>query len=61
MRSVLDFTNKINQPGTKKDEVLEENLMDVRRILKNSTHNKNSDSLQVKEASGTNTRKTGLI
>jgi hypothetical protein len=37
LRSVLNFSSKLNQPGAKKDEVLEENLMDVRRILKNTT------------------------
>jgi hypothetical protein len=32
----LDFSSKNHQPGNKKDEVLEENLLDVRRILKNT-------------------------
>lgn len=35
-RYPLDFTIKNHQAGNRKDEVLEENLMDVRRILKNS-------------------------
>ncbi len=37
LRSVIDFSNKIKNPGEKKDEVLEENLLDVKRLLKNST------------------------
>ena len=40
MRSVLDFSNKIKGPGEKKDEVLEENLLDVKRLLKNSNASK---------------------
>ena len=36
LRYALDFTVKNHQAGAKKDEVLEENLLDVRRILKNS-------------------------
>ena len=36
LRTALDFTVKNNQPGTKKDEVLEENLMDVKKLLKNA-------------------------
>ena len=39
VRSVLDFSVKNQQPGVKKDEVLEENMLDVRRILKNSMNN----------------------
>lgn len=35
-RHALDFSNKNYQAGSKKDEVVEENLLDVRRILKNS-------------------------
>ncbi len=35
-RYALDFSVKNHQAGNKKDEVLEENLLDVRRILKNS-------------------------
>jgi hypothetical protein len=46
LRSVLDFSNKTTQPGAKKDEVLEENLLDVRRILKNT--------IAVNTASGNN-------
>lgn len=34
--AALDFNTKNYMPGNKKDEVLEENLLDVRRILKNS-------------------------
>lgn len=52
IRSVLDFTTKNNQPGTKKDEVLEENLIDVRRILKNSTQNKANENIANKEITG---------
>lgn len=36
MRSVLDFSSKEKIPGQKKDEVLEKNLIDVRKILQNS-------------------------
>lgn len=39
LRSVLDFNVKQHQAGNRKDEVLEENLLDVRRILKNTTNN----------------------
>lgn len=50
MRSAaIDFSTKSKEPGTKKDEVLEENLIDVRRILKNATFNK---SYQDKEIVG---------
>jgi len=34
--AAIDFNTKNHMPGNKKDEVLEENLLDVRRILKNS-------------------------
>ena len=37
LRSALDFSSKAHQAGNKRDEVLEENLLDVRRILKNTT------------------------
>jgi len=37
MRHPLDFSAKTSMPGQKKDEVLEENLLDVKRLLKNST------------------------
>ena len=37
LRYALDFSSKVHQAGNRKDEVLEENLLDVRRILKNST------------------------
>jgi hypothetical protein len=36
LRSVLDFSNKSKIAGEKKDEVLEENLLDVKKLLKNS-------------------------
>jgi hypothetical protein len=38
-RYALDFSVKNHQAGLKKDEVLEENLLDVRRILKNTQNN----------------------
>ena len=58
LRSILDFSSKNKEPGTKKDEVLEENLIDVRRILKNCNHNKNQDpNYQNKEGAN----KKGLV
>lgn len=38
-RYALDFSVKNHQAGNRKDEVLEENLLDVRRILKNTNNN----------------------
>lgn len=39
LRSNLDFSSKAKNPGEKKDEVLEENLLDVKRLLKTSKYN----------------------
>jgi hypothetical protein len=35
-RSNLDFSVKSKEPGNKKDEVLEENLLDVKKLIKNA-------------------------
>eukprot|EP00347_Sterkiella_histriomuscorum_P004799 403359053 len=62
MRSAaIDFSNKIKEPGQKKDEVLEENLIDVRRILKNSTQNKAQENMNQIKDQNPNQRKVGLV
>jgi hypothetical protein len=63
LRHALDFSVKQTQPGSKKDEVLEENMIDVRRILKNSTFNRNNaggDGTS-KEGGCTTNKRAGLI
>jgi len=54
LRSQLNFTTKVKNPGEKKDEVLEENLLDVKRLLKSSTN-------QAKGENGQVTSKKGLV
>lgn len=43
-RSTYDFTIKSKEPGQKKDEVLEENLIDVRKLIKNANLSKEQQS-----------------
>ena len=51
-RSTLDFGVKSKEPGQKKDEVLEENLIDVRKLLKHSSasHKHHHDNTNSKKA-----------
>ena len=55
LRAQLNFTTKVKSPGDKKDEVLEENLLDVKRLLKSSTSN------QTKGENGQVISKKGLV